>query len=108
MFSRGVIKRDKGIDITLKNNPDHVLSPDNLQKLIDFRFEKIRPSEFKKYYFDLLKERWNTRRSELIELAKQGKNKEIKLLCHCGKKEPHCHALLAAEFMNLIIKKFLK
>lgn len=105
MFSKGIIKRDKGIDITFKNNPDHVLSPDNYKKLIDFRFGKIKPVEFKKYYYELLKRRWNTRRSEFLELAEQGKNKDIKLLCHCGKKESNCHAYLAAEFMNLVIKK---
>jgi hypothetical protein len=108
MFSRGLKVKDKGIDITFRNNPDHVLSPDNPEILLQSRFGKLKAGALKKYYLELLVSRFKNRKSEFISLAKDGMNEEIKLLCYCGKKESECHAQYAAYFMNALIKKIKK
>jgi len=104
MFIKGVMK-DDGIDVTFKNNPDHILAPDNGDIVRDFKFDKISPDRFKEYYLNLLKTRWETRRDEFIELAKIGKSKDIALKCTCSKCAESCHADLAAKFLNKLISK---
>ena len=104
MFSKGVMK-DRGIDITIKNNPNHVLAPDNWKKVLDVKFGKISAQEYKDYYLDLIKQRWVTRRKEFIEFAKQGAKEDIKLKCYCPLKDKFCHCYLAADFMNKLIQK---
>lgn len=104
MFERSGMKSD-GIDITLKNNPDHVLAPDDWDKVLDAKFGKISPEEYKNWYSNLMRERWKSRRKEIIDLARQGMNKDIKLKCFCLKNAKICHADLAASFLNNLIKK---
>lgn len=104
MFSKGVLK-DRGIDITIKNNPNHVLAPDNWERVLDVKFGKITPQEYKDYYLNLIKERWVTRKKEFIELAKKGAKEDIKLKCFCPMKIKYCHCYLAAAFMNKLIEK---
>jgi hypothetical protein len=104
MFSKGVMK-DKGIDVTIKNNPGHVLAPDDWQKVLDVKFGKISRQEYKAYYLNLIRERWATRKQEFIELAKVGAVEDIKLKCFCPMKDKFCHCYLAAEFMNQLIQK---
>ena len=108
MFSKGLKAKEAGIDITFRNNPGHVLSPDNSDILLQSRFGKLPPGQLKKYYLDLLVSRFKSRKSEFIQLAREGMNKDIKLLCYCGKKEQECHAKYAADFMNLLIAKLKK
>ena len=104
MFIKGTMK-DGGIDVTLRNNPGHILAPDDVDKVRDFRFEKLDPDDFKEYYHALLKQRWVTRKEEFIELAKRGKSADIMLKCTCSKCVPECHANLAANFLNKLISK---
>jgi hypothetical protein len=104
MFYKGVMK-DKGIDITIKNNRGHVLAPDNWEKVLDVKFGKISAEEYKEYYLGLIKKRWSIRKEEFIELAKQGSQKDIALKCFCPLKDKFCHCYLAAKFMNRLIKK---
>lgn len=104
MFLRGPIKGD-GIDITLKNNPDHFLSPDNWDMVLKARFGKIPVDEYKQWYLNLLRSRWETRKEEFKELALQGIQKNINLKCYCSSNSPYCHAKIAAEFMNALVKK---
>jgi hypothetical protein len=104
MFTKGTMK-DDGIDITLRNNPDHFLAPDDINIVRDFKFEKISTEEFKKYYSDLLRERWDTRRPEFLALVKKGKTQEVKLKCTCSKSTTACHAKLAAKFLNGLVSK---
>jgi hypothetical protein len=104
MFSKGVLK-DTGIDITIKNNPNHVLSPDNWDMVLDVKFGKISHQEYKIYYLNLIRDRWDTRKYEFIDLAKQGATTDIKLKCFCKMSEKYCHAYLASEFMNKLIQK---
>ena len=104
MFSKGVLK-DEGIDITIKNNPGHILSPDSWDMVLDSKFNKISEEEYRNYYHNLLKARWETRKQEFLDLARDGIDKEIKLKCFCPIKEKGCHAHLAAKFMNTIVEK---
>ena len=97
--------KDTGIDITLRNNSSHILAPDNPEIVRDFKFEKIDSDSFKAYYLTLLKDRWDTRRGEFLELAKRGKSKDIRLKCTCSKCMADCHANLAAKFLNKLITK---
>ena len=104
MFSKGTLK-DDGIDITIKNNPDHVLSPNDWDMVVKARCGKITAAEYRRWYLNLIKERWATRREEFKALAQEGMTKDIKLLCYCPKTSPFCHAKIAAEFMNALVKK---
>jgi hypothetical protein len=104
MFFKGVMK-DRGIDITIKNNPDHVLAPDSWEKVLNVKFGKISPQEYKDYYLNLIKQRWSTRKEELIDLAKKGAKEDIKLKCFCSQKDKFCHCYLASEFLNKLIQK---
>jgi hypothetical protein len=104
MFSKGPMKGD-GIDITIKNNPEHVLAPDDWDMVLKARLGKIPPEEYKRWYLNLLKTRWETRRDEFKELALQGTDKEIKLKCFCPPSVSYCHAKIASDFMNALAKK---
>lgn len=104
MFSKGVM-RDKGIDITLKNNPNHVLAPDNWDMVLGVKFGKVSNEEYYNYYTNLIRSRWVTRKQEFIDLAKQGMQSDIKLKCFCPKNTPYCHADIAAKFLNNLAKK---
>jgi hypothetical protein len=104
MFFKGLMK-DRGIDITIKNNPDHVLAPDSWDMVLAIKFKKISNEKYKEYYLNLIKKRWETRKSEFIELAKKGAKEDIKLRCFCPMKDKFCHCYLAAAFMNKLIEK---
>jgi hypothetical protein len=104
MFSKGTLK-EKGVDITLKNNPGHVLSPDDWDKVLDVKFGKISVEEYKTWYTNLLRDRWISRRDEIVSLAKEGLLNDIKLKCFCPKNTPYCHAEIAAKFLNNLVSK---
>jgi hypothetical protein len=104
MFSKGGIKED-GLDITIKNNPDHFLSPNDWDMVSKARCGKISVNEYKTWYLNLIRARWVTRQEEFKELAKEGLTRDIKLLCFCPKTSPFCHAKMAADFMNALAKK---
>lgn len=104
MFSKGVMK-DRGIDITIKNNPDHILAPDNWDMVMGVKFNKISQDDYKTYYLSLIKKRWEIRREEFIDLAKRGSVEDIKLRCFCPIKDKFCHCYIAAAFMNKLIEK---
>lgn len=103
MFFRQSMKGE-GLDITLRNNPGHVLAPDNEGMALGFRFSKVSAIDFKKYYMDLLKERWATRRKDFSALVLLGKEKDIGLRCSCKLGTECCHANLAAKFLNKLIE----
>jgi hypothetical protein len=104
MFSKGVI-RDEGIDITIKNNAEHFLAPDNWDMVIGVKFGKISKEEFKTYYLNLLRKRWATRKEEFVDLARKNFTEDIVLKCFCPKGTPYCHAQLASDFMNALTEK---
>jgi len=104
MFSKGLMKSN-GIDITIKSNPGHVLSPDDWTMVLDVKFGKISPEAYKTYYLELLKKRWVTRKDEFVALARQGAEQDILLKCYCPRTDTFCHAFLAAKFMNNLIEK---
>lgn len=108
MFIKGLMKDKKGIDITLKNSPEHFLAPEDEDLEIRARFGLVSPDEYKKQYLALLKKRWESRKAEFIELAKQGISETIFLRCYCLKKSQTCHSYIAAEFMNGLIEKLPK
>lgn len=107
MFKKGKI-RDNGIDITIKNNPDHFLSPSDWNMVMGVKLGRIEPEEFRNWYKNLIQERWKERKQEFIDLAKEGIDKEIVLKCFCPMKDKHCHAYIAADVMNGIIKAIKK
>jgi len=107
MFTKGPIKGD-GIDITLRNNSDHFLAPNDWDMVMGVKFGKISVEEYKTWYMNLIRSRWETRKEEFIALAKEGIDKDIKLKCFCLKKFKGCHAHLASKFMNAIVDKLNK
>lgn len=107
MFKKGIMKTqgDININVTIKGNPNHFLSPDDWDMVLGVKFGKISTEEYKHYYKELLKKRWETRKQEFIDLAKQGKDKTIILRCYCPMKDKFCHAYVAADFMNKLMEK---
>lgn len=104
MFSKGTMRED-GIDITLKGNREHVLAPDNWDMVLGVKFGKVSPGTYKKWYADLIRKRWDERREEFMDLAREGLEKDVKLLCYCPKNTQYCHAEMAAKFMNKLVLK---
>ena len=104
MFLRGTMKED-GVDITIRNNPDHFLAPNDWDMVTGVKFNKVPKQEYKTWYLNLLKERWEERKEEFVELAKTAVSKDIKLKCFCAKSSPICHAGIATDFMNILVKK---
>lgn len=100
--------KEHGLDITLKNNPDHILAPDDWDIILNAKFNKMPYKEFKTWYLNLLKSRWQTRREEFLELAKKGMREDIKLKCFCPGSNRACHAYIAADFMNALVSKLNK
>ena len=85
------------IDISVKNNPEHVLAP-TWDIVKDFKNNKISWKKYKKKYIKLLDKRYITRKDEFIELIKLGKKKVIYLACFC--KDPKiCHRTLAKAYL---------
>lgn len=107
MFKKGTMKQE-GIDITIRNNPNHVLAPDDWSKVMAVRFGRMSPKDYTEYYKELLKRRWNERRQEIIDIAKEGMFKDIRLKCYCPMSVGYCHAHTAARFLNGIVDKLLK
>jgi hypothetical protein len=107
MFKKGTMKQE-GIDITIRNNPDHVLAPDDWSKVMAVRFGKMSEKEYGDWYKGMLKKRWETRKDEIMALAKEGMFKDIRLKCYCPQSAAYCHAHTAARFLNGIIDKFLQ
>jgi hypothetical protein len=107
MFSKGTM-RDEGIDVTPRGNPGHVLVPDDIDMFRKGKLHIIAPEEFEKWYRNLFVERWNSgRKDEIMQLMAQGKKEDIKLCCFCPNREEHCHANLAAKYLNQLISKML-
>jgi len=104
MFRKGTMK-DKGLDITIKNNPSHVLAPDDWKKVMAVRLGRMRPQEYVDYYRGILKQRWDERKQEFLDLAKEGSEKEIVLKCYCPDSARYCHAHAAVKFMNGLVGK---
>ena len=102
MFSKGIM-RDGGIDITLKNNPDHILAPDDWNMVMGVKLKKISLEEYVTWYKNLIITRWETRRQEFIDLAQKGMGEDIKLKCFCPNKDKGCHAYYASKFMNKLV-----
>ena len=105
MFRKGTMK-DQGIDITLKNNPDHFLSPNDWDMVLAARMHKITYKEYRTWYFNLIRERWAVREAEFRDLAREGVDKDIYLKCFCTNSEKNCHVHLAVELMNKLVKQF--
>lgn len=104
MFSKGTM-RDVGIDVTIKNNPEHVLAPSDLGMIRKMKLRKITAEEFKAWYVALFKERWASRNGEMRELIRLGRKEDVLLKCPCPAKHKHCHAHVAALYLNKLIEK---
>ncbi len=109
MFLKGSVIKDKdGIDITLKNNPEHVLAPDDESMEIRARIDLVSPDDYRKHYLSLLRNRWETRKPEFIDLAKQGISDPVHLNCYCARTSKTCHSVIASEFMNSLVERLRK
>ena len=104
MFSKGTMK-DPGLDITIKNNPGHVLSPNDWDMVLKAKFHKVSYDDYRTWYLGVIKERWATRQEEFMELAREGLTSDIKLKCFCTNSTKICHAHIAVTFMNALVAK---
>lgn len=88
------------IDITVKNNPNHVLAP-TWDMVMDFKKGKISWGEYKEKYLDLLRRRWKTRKAEFMHIIEEGQTKTVVLLCFCND-ETRCHRTIAKDVLHMI------
>jgi uncharacterized protein YeaO (DUF488 family) len=86
------------IDITVKNNPRHILSP-TWDLVIDFKRNKIQWAEYEQKYKLLISRRLKMRKKEFDELMNLAKRTDIVLTCFC-KDERFCHRRLAKEIIE--------
>lgn len=91
------------LDITVSNNPDHVLSP-TWYMVIKFKANKTSWPEYQRQYKELVRERWRERKDDILNLLATAKEKDIFLVCFCPD-ERYCHRRLAKEFLEELIKK---
>lgn len=90
------------INITVKDNKNHVLAPtwDMVLKRGLWTWE-----QYKEDYLQLLSERMvNGRFKEVREIIEQGKKEDIFLSCYCTVAN-RCHRTLAKEFLSKFIEE---
>lgn len=86
------------IDITVKNNKNHVLAP-TWELVMGMKNGKISWPQYEEGYTRLLNERLRTRRPEFVQLIERSKKQDIVLVCFCTD-ERYCHRRLAKEFLD--------
>jgi uncharacterized protein YeaO (DUF488 family) len=95
----GEVKGPNVVDITVKNNRNHVLAP-TWELVMGFKNGKISWKEYKEKYIELLNHRFKTRKEEFEPLIQMAQTKEIYwFVCFC-KDENFCHRKLAKEFIE--------
>ena len=91
------------LDITIINNPNHVLSP-TWHMVIKFKANKTSWPEYERQYKALMRERWKERRDDILSIVAIAKEKDIYLVCFCAD-ERYCHRRLAKEFIDELIQR---
>jgi uncharacterized protein YeaO (DUF488 family) len=95
----GEVRGQNVIDITVKNNRNHVLAP-TWELVMSFKNKKISWEEYKKEYTALLNQRFKTRMKEFEVLIQMARSTETYwFVCFC-KDENFCHRKLAKEFIE--------
>jgi len=95
----GEVRGQNVIDITVKNNRNHVLAP-TWELVMGFKSGEISWEEYKEKYIALLNQRFKTRQKEfevLIQMARS--NETFWFVCFC-RNENFCHRKLAKEFIE--------
>jgi len=86
------------IDITVKNNKNHVLAP-TWDIVLGLKNGRIGWNEYKRRYINLLYDRLEKRYDEFLNILKIAEKKDIVLVCFCAD-ERYCHRILAKEFLE--------
>jgi uncharacterized protein YeaO (DUF488 family) len=94
------------VDITVKNNPNHVLAP-TWGLVRDLQRGVISWDVYKKAYMDLLRKRWkNGRQEEFVRLAQESIGIVMVLVCFC-QDETRCHRSLAKKALEKVRDRYL-
>lgn len=88
----------KIVDITVKNNKNHILAP-TWDIVMGLKEGRISWKDYEIAYLKLLKDRLETRSREFFEILNMAKTEDIYLVCFC-KDERFCHRRLALEFLK--------
>ena len=91
------------LDITIRNNPAHVLSP-TWHMVMKFKVNRTSWPAYKRQYMALMQERWKDRRDDFLSILATARKKDIYLACFCHE-DRHCHRRLAKEFLEGLIHK---
>lgn len=92
------------VDISVKNNPKHVLAP-TWDMVLGFQRGTITWDQYVEKYMDLLRSRWaNGRAEDIRELARESKYRTLVLLCFCAD-ETRCHRSLAKAALELVLAR---
>lgn len=106
IFTARIGEKVKGIiiNITVKDNKNHVLSP-TWNMVMKLKNGSQSWEEYKEDYFILLSERMIYGRSgEVMEIVEQAKKEDIFLACYCASAS-RCHRSLAKEFLNRFLEE---
>jgi len=90
------------IDITVKRNPKHVLSP-TWDMVMAYIQNRITWEQYTERYLEILRKRWVSRRKEFNYLVRKAKYKTLILMCYC-EDEKHCHRSLAKMVLDKVIE----
>jgi len=93
------------LDITVKNNRNHVLAP-TWDLVMSMKNQKISWTQYEEGYMRLLNERLKTRRPEFVQLIEKSNKQDIVLVCFCTD-ERYCHRRLAKEFLDRLAEASL-
>lgn len=86
------------IDITVKNNPHHILAP-TWDLVMGLKNKRITWEQYEHSYVLLLKERFHKKPEDFYTLIEQAQDKDVYLVCFCSD-ERFCHRRLAKAFLE--------
>jgi len=88
------------IDITVKNNPNHILAP-TWELVMNLKKNIITWSNYRNEYIKILESRFKNNSSNFYLILNRSKKFDICLLCYCIN-EKRCHRIIAKEFLESI------
>jgi len=91
------------IDITIKNNTNHVFAP-TWNMVLDYKNAKITWAQYDEMYFKLMAERAKTRSAEIDAIARMAIEQDVYFICFCTD-DRVCHRRLACEIIEKRIKE---
>lgn len=95
-----VVPATRVVDITVKNNPTHILAP-TWAMVMGLKASLITWEEYVQQYVELVMTRVANGSRLLFELAEKSDNENVVLVCFCEDKK-RCHRSLAENLLKTV------